>query len=207
MHPSAHSRHPGSAGFRRSVFVITSFAAVIGLGRQLRQPPAGLAPHPSAPTAPRPALAVPRPRAIAPVAKKSDEPPAPPREVAAALALPPGQDHDKALIAAIEPCILNDPASASVWIVRIADAHDFDLAAALLVLHTDQLHRSTAVALTWAEALADPALRLGALAHVLREWSQQDPDAPLRYIDTDPTLSSEDRAALRAAFTPLPPET
>ena len=206
MPPSAHSRYPGSAGFRRSVFVIACSAVVIGLGLHFRHPPTVATSHPTAPSAPRLALAAPRPRTTT-VAKNSGSPPTLPREVAAALALPPGPEHDTALVAAIEPCILNDPASASLWIVQITSSHDFDLAAALLVLHTDQLHRSTAVALTWAEDLADPTLRLGALAHVLREWVQQDPDAPLRYIENTSTLSSGDRAALRTALMPSPPET
>lgn len=207
MSPSAHSRYPGSAGLRRSVFVVACSAVVIGLGLHFRHPPATVAPRPPASSPPRLVLTGPRPAAIAPVAGKTDSTPAPPREVAAALALPAGPEHDAAFVAAIEPWILNDPAAASLWIVQITSAHDFDLAAALLVLHTDQLHRSTAVALTWAEDLADPALRLGALTHVLREWAQQNPDAPLRYIEHTPTLSSRDRAALRTALTPLPEET
>lgn len=207
MSPSAHSRYPGSAGFRRSVFVVAGSAVVIGLGLHLQPPASAIDPPPAATPAPRSVVAMPRPETTARVTEKTDSPPSPPREVAAALALPAGPEHDVAFVAAIEPWILNDPAAASVWIVRIAAAHDFDLAAALLVLHTDQLHRSTAVALTWAEDLADPALRLGALAHVLREWAQQDPAAPLRYIERTPTLSPRDRAALRTALTPLPEET
>lgn len=205
MHPTAHPRHPGSAGLRRSVFVVAFFAVVFGFGLHFGQPPSVVAQHPSTPPAPQPTA--PRPQAIAAVARKSDLPSSPPGEVASAGSLPPGAKHDAAFIAAIEPWILNDPAAASGWIIRITDAHDFDLAAALLVLHTDQLHRTTAVALTWAEGLADPTLRLGALTHVLREWAQQDRDDALRYVDTTPALSSDDRTALRAALTPLPTET
>lgn len=197
MPPSAHSRFVGSAGFRRSVFVAVGFIAVSEFALLSPRVPAAAVPRPPGPSATPPAL----------VATESVSPPAPPRGVAAALALPAGPDHDAALIAALEPWILNDPAAASRWIVRITGAHDFDLAAALLVLHTDQLHRSTAVALAWAEDLADPDLRLGALAHVLREWAQADPDAPLRYIEHTPALSAGDRAALRTALTQLPAET
>ena len=200
MPSSAHSRFSGSAGFRRSVVVVAGFAAVSGLGLLVHRAPTPIVSRSSAPppaSASRPGFVV----------NKSDAPPAPPREVAAALALPSGPEHDAALITAIEPWILNDPAAASRWIVRLTAARDFDLAAALLVIRTDQLHRSTAVALTWAEDLSDPLLRLGALAHVLREWAQDDPDAPLRYIERTPALSSRDRAALRDALTPLPAET
>ena len=127
--------------------------------------------------------------------------------VAAAFAMPPVGQRNAAFYAALENWILNDPEAAAGWIIHLADPRDFDRGAALLVIHTDTLQRPTALALTWAEDLADPALRRCALLHVLREWSQENPSAALRYAGSAPSLSPEERAALLAALAAHPTET
>ena len=127
--------------------------------------------------------------------------------VLAALALPPGKNHDEAFASAFECWMRTDPTAVTDWVLRLSDPHDFDQAAALLVIHTDTLQRPTSLALTWAEDLADPALRRLALAHVFREWSEQDRDAALRYVNTTSDLSAEERAALLSILNPHPVET
>lgn len=205
MPPSVHPRTPGSAGFHPSVFVIALGIVVIGFFHRpaTDAPASAAAPAPSRPRVLTPASS---PETAPATTFQTPSPDPPSRALDAALALPAGPDRDTAFTTALERWILNDPATAAVWIARLSSPRDFDRAAALLVIRTDALHRSTATALAWAEDLADPALRRRALVHVLREWAQQDPEAALRYAETAPSLSDQ-RSALLAALLPPVPET
>lgn len=203
MHPSAHPRRPWSAGLRQSVFAIALGVVVIGLSRRPAPDSPAIAKHP-APSLPRAIPLVPRQETLPASADQSAPSASPSREIDAALALPPGPDRDTAFTSALERWILNDPDAAAVRIARLTDPRDFDRAAALLVIRTDALHRTTATALAWAEDLADPALRRRALVHVLREWAQQDPAAALRYAETAPSLTDQRSAVLAALLPPIP---
>ena len=118
---------------------------------------------------------------------------APPERLAThALAHAPGPARAALLDETLTRWTLLDPVAAGEWITRhLSDAAEFDRAAALLVQGTDTVHRSTATALDLAENLDDPELRLNALAHVIREWSEQDPDAALRYATSAPDFRIE----------------
>lgn len=119
-----------------------------------------------------------------------------------ALTLPAGKERDFALRTALTRWTLLSPAESADWIARLTDPIEFDQAAALLVERTDSIHRPTATALTWAENLADPTLRLRALTHVLREWAERDPVAARRFAESSPTLSPDHRSALLASLVP-----
>lgn len=116
---------------------------------------------------------------------------APPELLAAhALARAAGPARTALLDEALARWTLRDPAATAEWIARhLIDAAEFDRAIALLVQRTDTVHRSTATALEMAENLADPDLRLNALAQVAKEWSEQNPSAALHYVLTSPDLS------------------
>ena len=117
-----------------------------------------------------------------------------------ARTLPAGDSRSVALATALERWVLLAPAELADWLPHLTDPAEFDRAAGLLVERTDALHRPTQTALTWAESLADPALRLRALTHVLREWAEQDPAAARGFVESSPCLTPEQRPALRAAL-------
>ncbi len=169
--------------------------------------------RPSSPIRPRLVEAPPRVGAARPSLPSADAFPAPPvnadeRLAVHALALTPGPARAALLDEALARWTLLDPAAVADWIlVHLTDAAEFDRAAALLVRSTDTIHRPTATALAWAESLADPDRRLAALAHVLREWDEQDPAAVEAYLAASPALTPAQRRELVAALTPFLPET
>ncbi len=84
----------------------------------------------------------------------------------------------------------------------LADPTECDIAATAFGCATDASTRSTTTTLGWAEAIADPALRQCALAHVFQDVAQQDAAAAVRYIDNAPRLNAAERDALLAAIRP-----
>lgn len=108
----------------------------------------------------------------------------------------------------METWILSDPAAVNAWAVEhLHDQADWDLAASLLIRHTDTVHRATQVAREWAESIHDGDLRARALEQVAREWAGQDAEAARTYVASTPSLDTAQRAAVLSALTPRPPET
>jgi hypothetical protein len=180
-----------------------------------REPPPSPLPGPrpeAIPSRARLSALPPRPAPPAPVSLTATPPPdtaiaTPPADLVAALNLPPGEARAQAFGTAIDRWILNEPGAAATWIPNLADPVEFDRAAALLVIHTDTLHRPTALALGWAEDIADPELRRLALTRVFREWAERSHDDAFRYVQNSPALTPAERDALLAVLTPSPPET
>ncbi|PTY07811.1 hypothetical protein DB347_06190 [Opitutaceae bacterium EW11] len=123
-----------------------------------------------------------------------------------ALQLPPGAARETALSEILPKWAGADPNDLAAALPRFDNRDEHDRAASALVGCTDTANRPTAVALGWAESIRSPALRHGALQHVLREWSRQDPAAVLRYLEGNPGLTADERESLLSALAPPPPD-
>jgi hypothetical protein len=125
-----------------------------------------------------------------------------------AWTLPAGARRDAALDAALADWTLLDPISAAEWIApRLTGTGPLDRALARVVARTDAAQRPTALAREWAESVCSPALRFDALAHVLREWSEQDEGAALRYAEREAPLAPDAREHLLRVLLPRERET
>lgn len=117
-----------------------------------------------------------------------------------ALNLPPGPCRRAAVHATVSAWASQDPASLAAALPRFTVAAECDRVVATFVTHTDALHRPTATALAWAEAIHDPALRRAALLHVFGEWAAQDAAAAARHAATAPGYAPAERSMLLAAL-------
>lgn len=119
-----------------------------------------------------------------------------------ALNLPTGPTREVALRIAVERWVVIDPEALAAALPRFGNPAERDVASVTLVCGTDALNRPTASALAWAEAIVDPAARQRALAHVLKEWAQQDRAAAERYVEDSNHLGAAEREALLGALRP-----
>lgn len=119
--------------------------------------------------------------------------------------LPAGPLRERLLGEVMEHWVLADPVSFGEWAVaHLADSRELDSALARIASHTDRVQRPTSTALAWAGLIRDPALRFGALSAVVSEWAGYDPAAALRYAESSPGLSADERARLfRLCMPPL----
>lgn len=125
-----------------------------------------------------------------------------------ALRLPPGPTRAALLDDAFKRWVLDSPIEFGRWAVEhLADDHTLDSALARIIEHTDTVHRPTSAALAWVGLIHDPALRSRALEAVVREWAGTDPTAALRFAETAPDLSPDERIGLLALFVPPVTET
>ncbi len=113
-----------------------------------------------------------------------------------ALTQAAGEERLRALEMAIERWTLIDPAAMAAWLGRSADESTRDFGAATMLLRTDQVNRGTETAMAWVETIRDPELRLVALAHVTREWAQQNRGEAEQYLRVTDKLDDTQRAWL-----------
>lgn len=125
-----------------------------------------------------------------------------------ALRLPLGPTRTSLLDEAFKRWVLDSPIAFGRWAVEhLADDHSLDSSLARIIEHTDTVHRPTSAALAWVGLIHDPALRSRALEAVVREWAGTDPAAALRFAETAPNLSPDERVGLLALFVPPVTET
>ena len=148
---------------------------------------------------------------------------APPELLAEHALRLPGASGERILSVALQRWAHDDPAKLGEWAARrLPDAPALDAALAgivegnydvtsheigHIVESTDALHRPTATALELARLIRAPGLRCRAIRAALREWAASDPDAALRFAETDSAIPSDQRAGLLDLFTPAIPET
>lgn len=134
---------------------------------------------------------------------------APPRLLAEhALQMPDGEPRDALLAIALERWVIDSPVESSRWAAaHLEDDEALDFALARFVEHTDAVQRPVASALALTGLIRDSALHLRALRAVVREWAGSDPAAALRFAETTPGLSQDERTALLALFVPPVTET
>lgn len=134
---------------------------------------------------------------------------APPRLLAEhALRLPSGPLRESLLETALARWALDAPVELGEWAsTHLEDGRSLDFTLARIIEHTDSLHRPTSSVLAWVRLVRDPALRFRALQAVVREWAGSDPDAALRFAETTPDLSADERIELLALFVPPVTET
>ena len=133
---------------------------------------------------------------------------APPELLAEHALRLPGASGERILSVALQRWAHDDPAKLGEWAARrLPDAPALDAALADIVESTDALHRPTATALELARLIRAPGLRCRAIRAALREWAASDPDAALRFAETDSAIPSDQRAGLLDLFTPAIPET
>ena len=118
-----------------------------------------------------------------------------------AAQLPPGEHRALALQAALNQWASRDPAAVANWLPRLGNRAESESAFATLITRTDAGCRPTSTALAWAERITDAELRRTALAHVIREWFEQDPSAASRYTEATPAFTAEQRHELASSFT------
>jgi hypothetical protein len=117
-----------------------------------------------------------------------------------ATGLPAGHERTLALNATVEAWSLQDPAAFSAWLSQFPPTPELDQAAAALVLRADGMNRTPTVALRWAETITDPALRLEAITHAVREWSAQDAVAAANYLAQTSRLTPGEREQIRQSL-------
>ena len=133
---------------------------------------------------------------------------APPELLAEHALRLPGASGERILSVALQRWAHDDPAKLGEWAARrLPDAPALDAALAGIVESTDALHRPTATALELARLIRAPGLRCRAIRAALREWAASDPDAALRFAETDSAIPSDQRAGILDLFTPAIPET
>jgi hypothetical protein len=134
---------------------------------------------------------------------------APPRLVAEhALLLSPGPLRESLLETALARWALDAPVELGEWAsAHLDDGRSLDFTLARIIEHTDALHRPIPSVLAWVRLVRDSGLRFHALRAVVREWADSDPDAALRFAETTPDLSADERIELLALFVPTVTET
>ncbi|HVW22162.1 MAG TPA: hypothetical protein VHC86_13185 [Opitutaceae bacterium] len=113
-----------------------------------------------------------------------------------ALGLPPGGERTQALSIALGQWVQDSPGAASAWLNDLAARPEFDAGVAAVATQPAVIARHPDVAASWAESIADPALRSSTLASVLQDWAGSDPAAADDYARRSPGLRADDRAAL-----------
>jgi hypothetical protein len=108
--------------------------------------------------------------------------------------LPAGQ-QDFALSSAIGFWADSDPAAAATWINQNTSGPQTDTGVSEIAL-SPQLAQNPEVAITWAESILNPQLRLETLTTLIEKWTAVDRASAENYIRNSPVLTPEDRTQL-----------
>lgn len=119
-----------------------------------------------------------------------------------AIALPAGDARTVALEAALDRWIQNEPVAAAAWLERRPASPERDRALATLLARTDTAVRSTATALTWANQIVDPQLRVETTIRVVREMAADNEPLAQAYLEHTGDWTTEQRRQLRTALDP-----
>lgn len=117
-----------------------------------------------------------------------------------AARLTPGASRERMLTETVLQWATADLVGASNWINRLDASPENDPAVAAIATDPRLMNNNPTVAASWAESIASPERRLGALRAILQTWQQRDPVSAGRYLAETPTLKAEERAALRVAL-------
>ncbi len=125
----------------------------------------------------------------------------PPAAAQYALSLPAGHERTLALTVALREWSAADPVAAAAWMNQQTHLPEFDFGAAIVASHPDAIGQPDA-AISWAESIVDPQLKVRILATVVNQWAAVDPVAARRYVETSPNLKPDERPGVLAAFEP-----
>lgn len=126
----------------------------------------------------------------------------PPAAASFAAKLPAGEQRQLALRQAIANWIDTDPVKASNWVNAFEPSPDFDQAVASVATMRFLVENRVDTALSWANSIYDPALKLTALSEIVSSWSMRDHAAAVNYISTMSGLSNEARQQLLKQLQP-----
>jgi hypothetical protein len=110
--------------------------------------------------------------------------------------LPAGQQNS-ALSSAMGFWADSDPIAAATWINQNNPGPQSDTGVAEIAL-SQQLARKPELAVTWAESIFNPQLRLETLASVIEKWKATDLSGAENYVENSPALAPKDRSELLA---------
>lgn len=118
----------------------------------------------------------------------------------------PGKERAQVLAEALPRWVAEDPSSASNWIGKAGASADFDDGRVAIATSIDLLAKNPRASADWAATIVDPDLRATTLQAVVQQWIQSDPASAGRFIQTEPKLQAQDRAALTSLLSPQPKE-
>jgi hypothetical protein len=99
-----------------------------------------------------------------------------------------------------------DPAGASEWLMSNPQSStSLDDGAVIVATLPSLISKKPAIAVAWAEAIADPMLRAKTLQAVAHEWTLQDPREVRRFLASTPSLLADERLALSKGLEEIPP--
>jgi hypothetical protein len=114
-----------------------------------------------------------------------------------AASLPAGPDRELAFNSALDNWGMQDPASVGEWLNTLSPSPELDRAIAQLITRTDSVNRSPEVAMSWIASISDSTLRNDSLLHVMKEWTDNDPQAAWSYIKGASWINDSEREELQ----------
>lgn len=124
----------------------------------------------------------------------------PAQAAAFAVNLPAGAERRAALEQAVSKWTMVDPVQAGEWVLKNNANGDFDQAVAAIATSSELMNHKVSLALDWAGTIQQPELRMRSTTAIVTTWYSADPASALKYINTSPDLSPNQRDQLLHAL-------
>jgi hypothetical protein len=114
--------------------------------------------------------------------------------------LPVGSSRQEMLAHVLIEWVGRDLAAASLWADRLEPSRENDVAITAIATDAHLALVNPRVALSWAESVVGPEVRLQAIEEIVQQWASRHAAAARQYVEASPGLGMQERADLLAAL-------